>query len=87
MQFSAGLEHTISATHHACLAGTYLNRTEDPEYQRLHNDKGSRADTKSKVNPDILAYVGVAAILLVDLGPMFEPHACACSMLASATSR
>jgi hypothetical protein len=85
--FRLACSKPVNAAHYACLAVTYLNRTEDPEYQRLHNDEGSRANTKSEVDPDVLAHVGVAAVFLVDLGPMFEPDACTCSLLASATSR
>ncbi len=48
----------------------YLNGTEDPQDQGLHDNKGRGADTKRKVHADILANIGIFAFLGVLFGPL-----------------
>jgi hypothetical protein len=48
-------------------ADTYLNRTEDPKDERLHNDKSSRSYSESEVDANILSHVGITAVPLIDL--------------------
>lgn len=64
--------------------GTYLDRAKDPQNQRLQYHQGRRADTEGKVDADVLANVGVAARLAVDLGPILEPDASRYSIRVSA---
>jgi len=45
----------------------YLNRAEDPQDERLHDDQKSRAHSKAEVDANIFANVGVAAVFLVNL--------------------
>ena len=58
--------------------GTYLDRAEDPENQRLQNDQCCVTDTKGEVNANVLADVGVSSRVSVDLCPILEPEASAC---------
>ena len=57
---------------------THLNRTENPKYQRLHDNENCRSDTETKVHTNVLADVRVLAFLSVDLSPLFKPNAAAC---------
>src|ERR1700755_2357036 len=49
--------------------------TEDPEEESLHNDQRSCANTKGKIDANVLANLGIHACPLIDLRPSFEPKA------------
>jgi hypothetical protein len=46
---------------------THLDRTKDPQDERLHNYKCSRSHAESEVDTDVFAHMRVAAESLVDL--------------------
>jgi hypothetical protein len=50
-----------------CRALTYLDGTEDPQHERLYDDKCSRSNPKGEINADILSYIRVPTEILVDL--------------------
>lgn len=46
---------------------TYLNRTEDPKNQSLHDDKHRGANTEGKVYEDVERDIRIASRLVVGL--------------------
>ena len=67
-------QQTIKVQRAAAAYFAYLNRAEDPQDECLHNDQKSRTHSKAEVDANILANVGIAAILLVYFRPVFQPN-------------
>lgn len=63
--------------HHA-----YLDRAKNPEDERLDDPKSRGSHTECEVDANIFAHMRIPAVLLVDFGPLLEPHAPACRPLA-----
>lgn len=61
---------------------TYLDRAKDPEDERLDDSKSRGSHTECEVNANIFTHMRIAAVLLVDFGPLLEPNAPACHPLA-----
>jgi hypothetical protein len=53
---------------------TYLDGTEDPQYQRLTNCQSRGSYTKSKVDTNVFSDLGVATSFGVMLRPVLEPN-------------
>jgi hypothetical protein len=67
-----GLPNPQLIQSHSCMhdpshADTYLDRTEDPKNEGLHDDKGCRSHTESKIDADVLAHLWVTTVPLIHL--------------------
>lgn len=53
---------------------THLDRTEDPQDQRLYNDKGGGSGAQGEVYANVPAHARVLAFFAIDLRPILEPY-------------